>query len=108
MSIDNVLYHVGPGFEVYDDAMLGEDVIVAKMTEVEFMIGYATFTVEVEAHFYNSEESVVFFLLHQDGIELFENNDSFTGWVDGDTIRKYAKVQINKFKKLINSIELPI
>lgn len=106
MSIDNVLYLVGKGFEVKHDPVLDDSTITAQHTDIEFKIGNVVLTVEVSAWFNDDGSSTIFFLLHHGNSEIVDDNDTFDHWVTGDEIKKYAKKCFADFKARIAMLEL--
>jgi len=101
MSIDNVLYHVGPGFEVSDD----EGTIIAKMPAKTFKLGETTLTFEVDVLFHDDGEdqaSHVFVDITIGSTEVYEGVDEyFEYWANPQEIRDFVKKVTDKFKSEI-------
>lgn len=106
MSIDRVLYLVGKGFEVAHDPNLAEGVITAKMNDIEFKVGDAMLTIEIEVWFHEKGTSSVFFLLHNRNMEMLNDNDYYDHWVTGKEIKQYAKERFADFKANIAKINI--
>jgi hypothetical protein len=106
MSIDNVLFHVGPGFEVFCDDIMGDDTTVAKIPMKTFKFGQTEVTFEVEVSFYDDGHSHIFVYIHVGDTYVYEGVDEcFKGWATPQEIRDFVKKVTDKFKSEVMEMD---
>lgn len=105
MSIDNVLFHVGSGFEVSQEPTMDEDTIIAKMPIKTFKIGQTEITFEVEINFYEGC-SHIFVYIRVGNHYVYEGVDEyFEYWATPQEIRDFVKKVTDKFKTEIMALD---
>ena len=105
MSIDNVLRHVGPGFEVFEDNIVEDNTIIAKIPMKIFKLGQTEITFEVEVSFYEGC-SHIFVYIHVGDTYVYEGVDEdFEYWVSPQEIRDFVKKVTDKFKSEITELD---
>lgn len=105
MSIDNVLRHVGPGFEVFCDPIIGNDTIMAKIPMKTFKFGQTEITFEVEVSFCEGC-SHIFVYIHVGDTYVYEGIDEdFEYWASPQEIRDFVKKVTDKFKSEIMALD---
>ncbi len=106
MSIDNVLYHIGPGFEVSQDENMEDETIVAKIPTKTFKFGQTEVTFEVEVSFYDDGHSHIFVYINVGDTYVYEGVDKdFEYWAAPQEIRDFVKKVTDKFKSEVMEMD---
>jgi len=109
MSIDTVLFHIGVGFEVFDDDLMGDGTITAKIPMKTFKFGQTEITFEVEVSFYDDGHSHIFVYIHVGDTYVYEGVDEyFEGWATPQEIRDFVKKVTDKFKSEIMEMDFSL